>query len=116
MFLPKIFAHSSAALVAILGIWFWFCLPEPLFDRPLAKELLDRQGQLIGGQVAVDGQWRFEGPDSIPVKFKTCLVQFEDQRFYHHPGIDVFALFRALKQNVHARKVVSGGSTLTMQV
>ena len=116
MFLPKIFAHSSAALVAILGIWFWFCLPEPLFDRPLAKELLDRQGQLIGGQVAIDGQWRFEGPDSIPVKFKTCLVQFEDQRFYHHPGIDVFALFRALKQNVHARKVVSGGSTLTMQV
>lgn len=116
MFLPKIITHCSAALVAILGFWFWFCLPEPLFDRPLARELLDRQGQLIGGQVANDGQWRFEGPDTIPIKFKTCLLQFEDRKFYRHPGVDALALIRAMRQNLSAGKVVSGGSTLSMQV
>ena len=45
-----------------------FFLPDPLFDDPCSTVIYDRNGRLLGGQVAVDGQWRFPQPDSIPEK------------------------------------------------
>src|SRR6185312_13059949 len=49
-------------------------------------------------------------------KFKQCIIAFEDKRYMHHPGFDVLAFGRAMRQNFHSRKVQSGGSTITMQV
>ncbi|MCB0546574.1 MAG: penicillin-binding protein 1C [Phaeodactylibacter sp.] len=78
--------------------------------------LESRQGALLGARIASDGQWRFPEIDSIPHKFETALVEFEDRRFYYHPGIDPIGLGRALLQNARHGSIVSGGSTITMQV
>ncbi|MEM1217676.1 MAG: penicillin-binding protein 1C [Bacteroidota bacterium] len=77
--------------------------------------LEDRQGQLLGARIAADGQWRFPAPDSIPWKFERAILEFEDRRFYRHPGVDLRGVGRALIQNIRNRKVVSGASTITMQ-
>ncbi|MEQ8705011.1 MAG: penicillin-binding protein 1C [Phaeodactylibacter sp.] len=97
-------------------IWYAFCLPRPLFDAPLSVVLESRDGQLLNARIAADEQWRFPPPDRIPERFETALLTFEDQRFYHHPGFDPIGLGRAIVQNLRAGRIVSGGSTLTMQV
>lgn len=102
-------------LAILLFIGWWFCLPRTLFRTPLSRVLLDREGQLLGARIAKDGQWRFPQGDSVPFKFKTALLEFEDRRFYNHLGLDPVGLLRAVKQNFREGKIVSGGSTLTMQ-
>lgn len=97
-------------------LWFTLCLPSPLFDLPYSRVLEDRNGQLLGARIASDGQWRFPAPDSIPQVLTDAIITFEDKRFYTHPGVDLLALARALRQNIRAGKVVSGGSTISMQV
>jgi len=78
--------------------------------------VLDNSNQLLGARIAADGQWRFPKRDTIPHKFATALLEFEDRRFYNHPGIDAKAIARAMNQNIRNRSIVSGGSTLTMQL
>ena len=93
-----------------------FRLPNPLFDDGFATVVESSEGHLLGAMIAPDGQWRFPPEDSIPQKFRECLLAFEDNHFYHHPGINPISMMRALKNNLRAGKVVQGGSTLTMQV
>ena len=71
---------------------------------------------MLGAAIAMDGQWRFPPNAEVPEKFKQCIITFEDKRFMHHPGVDLLALGRAIKQDFHSRRVESGGSTITMQV
>jgi len=78
--------------------------------------LEDKNGELLGARIAADGQWRFPEGGQLPEKFITALLEFEDRRFYQHHGIDVRALGRAMKQNLTAGKIVSGGSTISMQL
>lgn len=106
---------TSAAVVLLLLLWL-FCLPRPLFEQPLSVVLEDREGQLLGARIAKDGQWRFPESDSIPKKYAACVIAFEDKRFRWHPGVDPISLTRATWLNMRRGKVVSGGSTLTMQV
>jgi penicillin-binding protein 1C len=106
---------TSAALALLLLVWL-FCLPRPLFKKPLSTVLEDRRGELLGARIAADGQWRFPMSDSLPVKYERCVVAFEDKRFWYHPGVDPLSLVRALWLNLKNTRVVSGGSTLTMQV
>ncbi len=60
------------------------------------------------------GPWL--GPEEIPPLVKAAALAAEDRRFYHHPGLDPLALLRAAWQNLKAGRVVSGGSTITMQL
>lgn len=106
---------TSVAVVLLLLGWL-FCLPRPLFEQPLSVVLEDRDGQLLGARIAKDGQWRFPESDSIPKKYAACVIAFEDKRFRWHPGVDPISLTRATWLNMRRGKVVSGGSTLTMQV
>jgi penicillin-binding protein 1C len=108
---PKTFA----ACFLLFALWL-FCLPSPLFHKPLSTVLEDRNGDLLGARIAADGQWRFPAPDSLPEKYAACVVAFEDKRFWWHPGVDPLSLSRALWQNLSQGRVVSGGSTLSMQV
>lgn len=78
--------------------------------------LEDRDGRLLGARIASDGQWRFPEIDSVPKSFEIALLEFEDSRFYWHVGIDPLSMARAIRQNLRSRQVVSGGSTLSMQV
>lgn len=110
----KVKTLLSLALVLLLT--FIFCLPNPLFDVPYSYVVEDAQGELLGAVVAEDGQWRFPEDDSIPEKFAQSLITFEDKRFYYHFGIDLLAIGRAIKDNFSKSKVVSGASTLHMQV
>ncbi|MBL7943979.1 MAG: penicillin-binding protein 1C [Flavobacteriales bacterium] len=96
--------------------WFFTCLPDPLFDPQNSTVLYDRDGKLLSATIASDGQWRFPVADSVPEKFKQAILLFEDRHFYHHNGVYLPRLVKALAQNLTSRRVVSGGSTLTMQV
>lgn len=97
-------------------VMYIFSLPAPLFDDPYSTVLKASGGELLSASIARDGQWRFPETDSMPVKFAEALITFEDKRFYHHPGVDPLSLGRALKQNIMDGEIVSGGSTITMQV
>ena len=77
--------------------------------------LTDRNKELLSARIASDGQWRFPQNEDIPDKFVAAITEFEDRRFFSHFGIDPIGIFRAIKQNFSNGKVVSGGSTLTMQ-
>lgn len=103
-------------LLLLLGIFYAFCLPKHLFTDPTSTVLLDKDGKLLGAKIASDGQWRFPERKNVPYKFAQCIIQYEDRQFYSHPGFNPFSFGRALKQNFKNGRVVSGGSTLTMQV
>lgn len=104
------------SLLAVFLIIFYFSLPAPLFEDPYSTVLEDRNGNLLSASIADDGQWRFPLQQNVPEKFKMAIVEFEDKRFYSHYGVDPWAIGRAIKQNVQAGRIVSGGSTITMQV
>jgi len=113
LFLKKLWL---AFLIIITSITFYFCLPQPLFKAPVSSVLLSKEGKLLGAHISKDEQWRFPPLKQIPEKFKTSIVAFEDKRFYQHIGIDPLAIARALKLNINAGRIVSGGSTISMQV
>lgn len=103
-------------LIIILVIGYYLCLPFSLFKDPYSTVLEDYRGELLSASIATDGQWRFPLLDTVPEKFAKALITYEDKRFWSHPGVDILSLGRALKQNVTSGKVISGGSTITMQV
>ncbi|MBI9065958.1 MAG: penicillin-binding protein 1C [Salinivirgaceae bacterium] len=105
----------AIALLLLFSI-FYFSLPKELFHDPTSTILIDKQNNLLAAQIANDGQWRFPYNDSVPTKFKQAIILFEDQYFYKHPGFNPFSIIRATKQNIKAKKTVSGASTLTAQV
>lgn len=89
---------------------------DPLFTAPRSTVLLDRNGATLCASVALDGQWRMPSGDSIPERFERCLIAFEDRHFRSHFGVHLPSLLRAVQQNRKVGRVVSGGSTITMQV
>jgi penicillin-binding protein 1C len=90
--------------------------PLPRFRTSLSTVVEASDGSLLGARIADDGQWRFPGNAQVPVKFEKSLLTFEDRWFYYHPGINPVSIFRALRSNIEAGEIVSGGSTITMQV
>ncbi len=102
--------------LTIFTIWYVNCLPDELFNNSTSTVLLDKDGNLLGAKIAADGQWRFSPGKNIPSKFETCLLEFEDRNFHEHYGISIRGIGRAISQNVKHKRVVSGGSTITMQL
>ncbi len=103
-------------LLSIGLIWYAFCLPGQLFQEPTSTVVVSVEDKLLGAKIAKDGQWRFPENKEVPEKFKTCLVLFEDEHFYKHPGFNPVSIVKAIQQNREAGKIVRGGSTLTQQV
>lgn len=102
--------------ITIVLIILYFLAPIKSPKRPCSTVLYSAENILLGAKIASDEQWRFPELDSVPYKFEQSIIHFEDQYFYKHPGINPFSLLRAFKQNIKAKRIVSGGSTLTMQV
>ena len=94
----------------------WLLWPCHVFRQPYSTVLYAADGTLLGARTAPDGQWRFPPRAAVPDKFAEAVVRFEDHRFYLHPGVDPLAMGRAIFRNLQAGRVVSGGSTLSMQV
>jgi penicillin-binding protein 1C len=104
---------ASAAAIALL---FLLALPPARIDGELSVAVYARRGELLGAAVSGSGQWRLP-PSSraAPERFVRALVAYEDKRFFYHAGIDPLALARAAVQNARAGRIVSGGSTISMQ-
>ena len=106
-------------MAGIPAIFFVFIIcipiPNPLFPPVYSTILTAEDGTLLSANIADDEQWRFPPSDSIPFKFETAILLFEDEYFNYHFGVNPISLARAIRQNIEANKIVSGGSTLTMQ-
>ena len=104
-------------IISVLLAGWLCCLPKNLFKGvSYATVVTDRGGELLGARIADDQQWRFPPCDTVPYRCATAIVQFEDRHFYWHPGVDAGALLRAAVSNLRSGHIVSGGSTITMQV
>jgi len=99
-----------------LLVWYALCLPDQLFDVPYSTVIESKEGSLLDAHIARDEQWRFPAVDSVPYRYKQCVLQYEDAYFYSHPGFNPVAITKALVDNISAGKVVRGGSTITQQV
>ena len=85
-----------------------------LSDRSVV--VVDRDGGLLRAFAARDGRWRLPiDAEQVDAGYRRMLLAYEDKRFDSHPGIDPFAVGRALSQWISNGRVVSGASTLTMQ-
>ncbi|CAN7531530.1 penicillin-binding protein 1C [Neorhizobium sp. LjRoot104] len=92
--------------------------PPPLENaRVVSAEVLDADGELLRAFATPQGRWRLRTTiENVDPRFLKMLVAYEDQRFYEHAGVDPWALGRAALQLVTNGRVVSGASTLSMQV
>ncbi len=116
MSVKRLFAVLTTAVIIVLISSWWYSLPQPLFSTPYSSILLDRNNQLLEARIASDEQWRFPPSKTLPSSYVKAVLLFEDKRFYNHSGVDWLALARATGQNIKAKKVVSGASTISMQV
>ncbi len=110
--------HLSIVLFGVLAVSviYYFSLPERLFTTPYSSILESKDGRLLGAHIAADGQWRFPEQGELSDKFVNCLITFEDRNYHRHFGVDPLAFLRASWQNLKSGRIVSGGSTLSMQV
>ncbi len=92
--------------------------PVPLGETITYSTLVvDRDGKLLRPFITKDGYWRLPvAADDVDQRFIRMLIAYEDKRFFEHGGVDALALLRAGWQAVTSGRVISGGSTLTMQV
>src|SRR5258708_35290226 len=86
--------------ILAVGITYLLSLPSKLFTDRYSTVLEDQQGNLLSASIAPDGQWRFPLTSEVPTKFSEALLLTEDKRFYHHFGVDMLALARAIRQKV----------------
>lgn len=106
----------SGVLFFICFLVWWFLLPVPLFQSSYSTVVLDREQRVLGVRVADDEQLRFRESERLPAKYAVAVMAFEDKRFMLHNGVDWISLGRAFWQNLSSRRIISGGSTLSMQV
>jgi penicillin-binding protein 1C len=111
------------AAVPCAGAWFGFVAldradPPPLAEAGLVStEIVDRDGNLLRAFATPEGRWRLATRiEDVDPKLVRMLLAYEDHRFYSHHGVDIAALFRAAGQLLLNGHIVSGGSTLSMQL
>ncbi|MCB0738039.1 MAG: penicillin-binding protein 1C [Bacteroidetes bacterium] len=101
--------------ISLLAFLVFLCFKPKSFTNPLSTAIYAENNALLSAIIASDGQWRIPANDSLPDKYKHCIIHFEDEHFFKHPGVNPFSIARAIYQNIKAKRVVSGGSTITMQ-
>ncbi|MBN9598860.1 MAG: penicillin-binding protein 1C [Afipia sp.] len=116
-------AIATAAVVAICvtvaAIWIASLPPLPLDQaRQVSTTMVDRSGKLLRAYAMADGRWRLpvHAQSDVDPGYLNLLLGFEDQRFREHGGVDPLALGRAALQLATHGHIVSGGSTITMQL
>jgi len=91
--------------------------PLPMPGDDLARVVLAEDGTPLWRFADADGVWRYPvSPQEVSPLYLEALLAYEDRWFYHHPGVNPMALARAAWLNLRGGRVVSGGSTLSMQV
>jgi penicillin-binding protein 1C len=93
--------------------------PTPLAEaQQVSTTVVDRNGKLLRAYAMADGRWRLpvDAKTGVDPNYLKLLLAYEDKRFYSHDGVDLLALSRAALQLVTRGHIVSGGSTITMQL
>jgi len=125
--LRRYFRLLSFVVIALplagLICWLAFDRMDAAWAPPLDRlegrsvEVVDRNGALLRLFPTADGRWRMSTRlDSVDPEFVQFLIAYEDKRFFDHYGIDPLAMIRAAKQFIANGAIVSGGSTITMQL
>ena len=112
-------AVAAVAIVVALALWLAWPVPASLLARDAAEgiSIEDRQGLVLRSTRAVDGsQVRWLSFAELDSDLINAFVAVEDRRFWDHHGVDLRAVARATRDNLRARHVVSGASTITMQL
>ena len=112
---------GAGAFTLTAASLFWYASTLPPIDFAAARDrstvVLDREGKLLRPFVTADGRWKLPvGADDVDPRYLSMLKAFEDKRFDDHAGIDPLGVLRAAGQMLANGRIVSGGSTLTMQV
>ena len=117
---------TAIALVAVglvlstaFSAWVSFLGPLPLAEaRKVSTTIIDRNGKLLRAYAMADGRWRLpvDAKKDVDPSYIDLLLAYEDRRFREHGGVDPWALGRAAYQLVTRGHIVSGGSTITMQL
>lgn len=113
---------TTIALLSVLGLLALLWLadriwPLPLPEDDLARVVLAEDGTPLWRFADAEGVWRYPvGVDEVSPLYLQALLTYEDRWFYRHPGVNPLALGRAAWQNLTGGRVLSGGSTLSMQV
>ena len=122
---PSTWRRSNSILTAILVLIaalsaaaYWIgALAPATRDLAFSTLVLDRDGKLLRPYTTPEGRWRLPASrEDVDPRFVELLLAYEDKRFNSHPGVDPLALGRAFVQLVRSGRVVSGASTITMQV
>jgi len=114
-------AFAGTALVVLVFAFAWWVVaigPAPRGEGIVySTQVVDREGRLLRAYAAADGRWRLPATvEDVDPRFLRMLFAYEDKRFYSHHGVDPLAVLRAAWQLVTHGRIVSGASTLTMQV
>jgi penicillin-binding protein 1C len=116
----SLIAGSGAIIAIVCSAGYWtFALGPPPLGQTLAFSTLvvDRDGKLLRPYTTPEGRWRIPATrENVDPRLLQLLFAYEDKRFYTHHGVDPIALGRAFAQLVTQGRIVSGASTLTMQV
>jgi penicillin-binding protein 1C len=119
----KRFMAASAVVCALsvgaFGAWVWSLGPLPLAQaQQVSTSVVDRNGKLLRAYAMADGRWRLpvDARTGVDPGYLKLLLAYEDRRFRSHSGVDPLALGRAALQLVTRGHIVSGGSTITMQL
>ena len=117
--LAAIAACFLVLAIGALGVWTFSLGPLPLTEaRAVSTTIVDRNGKLLRAYAMADGRWRLpvDAKKDVDPTFLKLLFAYEDKRFRDHHGVDPRALARAAEQLATRGHIVSGGSTITMQL
>jgi penicillin-binding protein 1C len=106
-------------VAAAIAAWIVSLGPLPLQQaEQVSTTVVDRNGKLLRAYAMADGRWRLpvDAKKDVDPTYLKLLFAYEDQRFYSHDGVDPLALVRATYQLITRGHIVSGGSTITMQL
>jgi penicillin-binding protein 1C len=112
-------AVVCALSMSAFGAWVWSLGPLPLAQaQQVSTAVVDRNGKLLRAYAMADGRWRLpaDARTGVDPGYLKLLLAYEDRRFRFHNGVDPLALGRAALQLVTRGHIVSGGSTITMQL
>ncbi len=116
---PLLFFLSPVLILSLCFIVLNFLFPLPVdkLNPPSSQFVLDRNGKLLRAFTAPDEMWRIRGTlQDVSPKLTLAVLTYEDKWFYYHFGLNPISIIKAAIANAKAKRVVSGASTITMQI
>ncbi|MEA3446319.1 MAG: penicillin-binding protein 1C, partial [Bacteroidota bacterium] len=119
--ISRIPVWTKRLILAVITVFCLFFIADWMFpynvDVSYSTLLTDNKGEVFHAFLSEDDKWRmFIGQDEITEQLLKTILYKEDKYFYYHPGVNVFAIARALFRNILQGRRTSGASTINMQV